>query len=229
MNRQREYHKEYYQRPDIKKRQRKYHKEYRKEYYQRPEIKKRQREYMREYNQLLRKRFLELYGSKCACCGESDERFLTLDHKNGYGKADRRQRGQLTILREAINNPCSKKYQILCFNCNCGTPNEEVVLPNQPPLSKSARARRNLRERLFEVYGSVCACCGESEKRFLTFDHKLNNGAEDRRGSGFKSIRIWRKALSNPDHEQYQILCFNCNCGRSVNNGVCPHKESASL
>jgi hypothetical protein len=23
----------------------------------------------------------------------------------------------------------------------------------------------------------------------------------------------------------YRILCYNCNCGRALNNGICPHKD----
>lgn len=26
------------------------------------------------------------------------------------------------------------------------------------------------------------------------------------------------------DLDRYQLLCFNCNCGRHRNGGVCPHK-----
>ena len=43
------------------------------------------------------------------------------------------------------------------------------------------RYRHKLRADAIEAYGSKCSCCGESESRFLTFDHINNDGAEHRR------------------------------------------------
>lgn len=31
------------------------------------------------------------------------------------------------------------------------------------------------------------------------------------------------KMLNYP--EGYQVLCYNCNCGKSINNGICPHLD----
>lgn len=25
--------------------------------------------------------------------------------------------------------------------------------------------------------------------------------------------------------EGFQLLCWNCNCGRAINGGICPHEE----
>ena len=33
---------------------------------------------------------------------------------------------------------------------------------------------------------------------------------------------LWLKRNNFPPG--YQVLCWNCNCGRSINNGICPHK-----
>jgi hypothetical protein len=27
----------------------------------------------------------------------------------------------------------------------------------------------------------------------------------------------------------FQVLCWNCNCGRAFNNGICPHVENTEL
>jgi len=259
--RMRVYHKEYYQRPEVKKHKREYMKEYMQrpkvktyyeEYNQRSEVKKRIRDYYRDYNQrpevknrrnesrrehntILRRQFFEMYGGVCMCCGKKDIRFLTLDHVNGDGAKDRRGRSQETILREALSDLNTEKYQILCYNCNMGRSINNGICPHSPHkpetsiwdstpfMSKGKRQRRNLRKRLFEVYGSVCACCGESEERFLTLDHKLNDGNHARKES--KDIKIMRKAISEADPRKYQILCFNCNCARSQHNGICPHHD----
>lgn len=74
-----------------------------------------------------------------------------------------------------------------------------------------------------------CACCGESNIFFLTIDHDDNNGAEERKkifgknkGSGGANFYWWLKRNGYP--EGYHVSCFNCNCGRARNNGICPHK-----
>jgi hypothetical protein len=71
-----------------------------------------------------------------------------------------------------------------------------------------------------------CECCNETDIRFLTIDHKDGGGRKHRReigiGPGVPFYR-WLKANNYP--EGYTTLCFNCNCGRSVNGGICPHKE----
>ena len=58
---------------------------------------------------------------------------------------------------------------------------------------------------------------------FLTIDHVNDNGATDRREAchdiRFNNLDCW------PISEEYRVLCFNCNSGRHVNGGVCPHEE----
>ena len=70
-----------------------------------------------------------------------------------------------------------------------------------------------------------CACCGERVFEFLTLDHKNGDGAEHRRELKTKNTEAlcrWAKAHGYPP--TLQVLCWNCNCGRRVNGGVCPHK-----
>src|SRR5438552_2080954 len=63
-----------------------------------------------------RLKFFEEYGGKCACCGESNPYFLTLDHI--YGKTSCKESGDVSI-RKAMSEGWPKdRYQILCFNCN---------------------------------------------------------------------------------------------------------------
>ena len=67
-----------------------------------------------------------------------------------------------------------------------------------------------------------CACrgCGETNPGFLTIDHINNDGALHRRqinlgrGSGIHFYH-WLKKNSYPSG--YQVLCYNCNCGRYRN------------
>lgn len=89
---------------------------------------------------------------------------------------------------------------------------------------KSARAK--LREEVLSVYGPQCTCCGEKEKMFLAIDHVNNDGAEHRRrmgGKGGDHFYKWLKANHFPPG--YQTLCANCNWGKHVNGGICPHVQ----
>jgi len=75
---------------------------------------------------------LEMYenlGDKCACCGESQPQFLTLDHVRNDGAEHRKKLAGdrksgvstwLEVMREAKREGWPKeKYQVLCYNCNC--------------------------------------------------------------------------------------------------------------
>lgn len=68
-----------------------------------------------------RHELLNALGDKCTRCGFNDWRALQIDHVNGGGLADRRKlKGSRSyneyVLRQAQSG--SKKYQLLCANCN---------------------------------------------------------------------------------------------------------------
>lgn len=90
------------------------------------------------------------------------------------------------------------------------------------------RKARGLRLKLaaFDAYGGrLCACCGESEIAFLSVDHIDGCGTELRKQQGAGSVFYnWLKKNGYPPG--FQILCFNCNLGRRVNGGTCPHKSA---
>ena len=70
-----------------------------------------------------------------------------------------------------------------------------------------------------------CMCCGESNYIFLTLDHVNDDGAQHRKEVGSAGAKTWLDLRKREYPEGYQILCYNCNCGRAKNKGVCPHKE----
>lgn len=70
----------------------------------------------------------------------------------------------------------------------------------------------------------ACVCCGENNSRFLTFDHKNNDGKNHRQQKGVgTNLLAWIIRNNFPD--MFQTLCFNCNSGRALNKGICPHKQ----
>lgn len=92
--------------------------------------------------------------------------------------------------------------------------------------------REQLRRETFAAYGGACACCGESEPKFLTLDHIHNDGAKARREIASSSGRprggVWeyhKLRQAGFPQGRHRVLCWNCNCGRSKNGGVCPHEE----
>ena len=95
----------------------------------------------------------------------------------------------------------------------------------------SERNRKRVKKEVIDHYGGKCVCCGETELLFLTIDHINNNGAEQRLKNGLKggsSDKSYRWIIKNDFPDDLQLLCWNCNCGRARNNGVCPHVKTKS-
>lgn len=99
--------------------------------------------------------------------------------------------------------------------------NYEKVISYNRRWSISYRSR--LREEMIVAYGGQCACCGEAEPRFLQLDHIHNDGHEDRRINKTPA-KLWAslKRAGWP-RDRHQLLCANCNFGKLMNGGVCPH------
>lgn len=49
-----------------------------------------------------------------------------------------------------------------------------------------------------------------------------NDGKQHRKLIKKRSIYEWLRQNKYPNG--FQILCFNCNCGKSINKGKCPHE-----
>ena len=79
-----------------------------------------------------------------------------------------------------------------------------------------------IKNKVFEHYGKTCACCGESIKEFLTIDHINGNGTKHRKKIN-NNLYIW--LVTNNFPEGFQTLCFNCNWGKHINDGICPHQD----
>lgn len=66
------------------------------------------------------------YGGRCACCGENEFAFLTLDHIGGGGaehRASIKQGNKVLRIRQQLKAEGwpKDKYRILCMNCNHAT------------------------------------------------------------------------------------------------------------
>ena len=89
------------------------------------------------------------------------------------------------------------------------------------------RSNAKLKHEVFSHYSNglmECSCCGENQFKFLTLDHVEGGGREHREQLGSPAM-VYRDLRTRNFPSGFQILCYNCNCGRSQNNGVCPHKN----
>ena len=100
-----------------------YRREFQRKQRQNPKYKARERIQQLERYRRDRKEMLMAYSRgtmQCACCGESEEDFLTLDHINGGGSKQKRElRGGSTRLMQILKKEkYPTGYQVLCMNCN---------------------------------------------------------------------------------------------------------------
>lgn len=60
------------------------------------------------------------YGGKCACCGEAENKFLSIDHVKGGGTKHRKEIGKYGsgFYAWIIKNNFPDGFQVLCHNCN---------------------------------------------------------------------------------------------------------------
>jgi hypothetical protein len=91
-----------------------------------------------------------------------------------------------------------------------------------------AATSQRIKSEVIDAYGGKCGCCGEAERAFLTIDHSNDDGASHRKliGGGGDKMYRWLKKHGFPQ-EGFALMCFNCNLGRRVNGGVCPHQQLA--
>lgn len=91
--------------------------------------------------------------------------------------------------------------------------------------------RRKLRAEFLKEYGGHCACCGESEPLFLQLDHIFSDGHHHRRSERIETATVMLAKLKKAGwpKDRFRILCCNCNFGRSLNGGVCPHEKAREV
>lgn len=94
----------------------------------------------------------------------------------------------------------------------------------------NAAKNKRIKDAVFAAYGGYrCACCGETEPLFLTIDHVNNDGAAWRRRNLWSSTsagsQTYRWLMNHGFPTGHQVLCMNCNWGKRMNHGVCPHQR----
>jgi hypothetical protein len=101
-----------------------------------------------------------------------------------------------------------------------------------PNAEVMKRRNLNIKLRVFKAYsgGDIkCYCCGETIIEMLTLDHIEGGGNAHRVSLGGRKDwgghNLYRWLAGQKFPPGYRVACFNCNYGRSLNNGICPHKS----
>lgn len=178
---------------------------------------------------------------KCECCGESNEEFLNIDHKNNDGAKHRKSlkfKGSDVIYRWIIKNDFPPMFRILCSNCNSSygrlgyCPHKCSDKHPQGKLNISSSKKRQIlnHERKNIVLNHYsdnlmkCECCGELNEEFLTIDHINGGGSKHRKDCNLRGNGMFYKWLiDNNFPPGFRVLCFNCNSSLGRLN-YCPHK-----
>jgi len=87
-------------------------------------VRKHSRELMVIKRKEWRDAVLNHYGKECACCGEINQYFLTIDHVENNGAEHRKKlnipKGGSSFYGWLVRNDFPKGFQTLCMNCNWG-------------------------------------------------------------------------------------------------------------
>lgn len=78
-------------------------------------------ESQRRYQRNIRKATIEALGGKCVRCGFDDARALQIDHINGGGSKERKERKYKGAFNKHVLESFlegEERYQLLCANCN---------------------------------------------------------------------------------------------------------------
>lgn len=155
-------------------------------------------------------------GVRCGTCGE------TKPSTEFY--ADRSKRhGHATVCKDCTKARSAKRTsdpetrdQALAYMRDYA---------KRPEIVERRRQREaEDRQKVIELYGGACACCGEREPAFLTLDHVEGDGAAHRAADPLAgSIVKWHRRHGFKRSDRFQLLCWNCNCAKGI-RGACPHE-----
>lgn len=165
---------------------------------------------LREYRHTYKNAAVALLGNKCALCGETEREFLSIDHLDGGGVAERRRIGTNKIYKLIADGLVDLTgYRVLCRNCN-----DSLQMLNV----KTNSPYWGLKLRAFDVLGNTCSCCKEDNILKLNMD-----GASLRKQGGHNGSSLHTRIVKG--EPGFQLLCWNCNFSSFIGHGVCAHRR----
>lgn len=134
-----------------------------------------------------------------------------------------REKNNLCIYCGIVEPVLNKKG---CKNC-AEKHKIQSVKSSSKHKDRSSLYRKKVKQATINKYGGKCKCCEESELYFLTIDHINNNGGMERKSyydnNHGSAMSFYLELLRNDIRNDLQVLCFNCNMGKNINGGICPH------
>lgn len=192
-----------------------------------PLFKAKKQKNMRNRLLVIREEVINHYGGCCAVCGETDKRFLSIDHIENNGvdhRKDLKNSSYNKYYRWFLRNNFPNGFQILCHNHNNLKELERRRKESSSRiLSRPPSYHSELRKLVVEKLGSKCQCCGETSYDLLTIDHIEGLKGEKRKSGSTFMLDIIH---SDYDKSRFQLLCYNCNNGKKNYGGnkFCPHQ-----
>lgn len=111
--------------------------------------------YEAERRQTVRQNVFEAYGGfVCACCGEKEPMFLTIDHVENDGNKHRKElatkigKGGTAFFDWLKRNKFPPGFQVLCRNCNWGKHANGGICPHRDPEGSTTRAAARTAEAI---------------------------------------------------------------------------------
>jgi len=189
---------------------------------------------MREYKAQTSRRLSRKWKQegRCAHCGgiRDNEKFTICSKCREQSKIGQRKI-RSTRITEGLCVRCGK-VPIVDGYKTCEECTKKAYAYHKRDPKAIARARENYRkvkDEVFLAYGGYkCACCGEEEQSFLCIDH-INGGGEKHRteiGVGVRGRNMYTWLKKNGFPPGFQVLCHNCNMGKYLNGGICPHQTA---
>lgn len=86
--------------------------------------------------------------------------------------------------------------------------------------------KRAQRKKVYDHYGAMCVCCGETKFEFLSMDHINGGGTQHRIKTGLRGAAMIGWIIRNGYPDDFQVLCHNCNQAKGF-YGYCPHSLEA--
>lgn len=152
----------------------------------------------------------------------------------------------------------ASKHKKVCYGCRKPKPrlsSAEKALRKEEQKQYHKNYRKQHKEYISDLkknsliqskiegiahYGGKCSCpnCPESNSAFLTIEHKNGRVGDskafksNKNPNGLRCKRtgkqMWQTARAEGWPDKYTVLCFNCNCAKSV-YGICPHIQEPKL
>lgn len=158
----------------------------------------------------------------CSKCGlESEHRQVFIKNKLKtrsycikceYSLVDKKASAQRTKkmrLKKAEKGICAACQDNIDYSLNKTYCKKHYDIEIKRGREKRARNKKIV----YEKYGSICQCCGESESSVLVIDH-INGGGSKHLKSINGHLYAWLVRNNLP--EGFQVLCSNCNQSKKV-------------